>query len=175
MENKILDVSYAKPNFEFAGFDSRVGAYFIDLFPIILIVGLVCNYVLGFNYFADSDETAMWLGEEYQEKYIAKYLVRYSSILIWIFYSIIMDASKYQGTYGKINMKIKVVDENGNRITLAKSIIRNLSKILSYIVLMLGFIWVLFNKERRGWHDMIANTYIIKGVKIQNEEELLEN
>ncbi len=58
-------------------------------------------------------------------------------------------------------MGIKVVDENGDKITLGKSLGRNTSKILSYSVISLGFIWILFDKKKQGWHDKINRTYVV--------------
>ena len=76
-----------------------------------------------------------------------------------------MEVSSFQGTFGKRMVGIKVTDENGNRLTLGQSITRNLTKIISYLAIALGFIWVLFDKKRRGWHDMIAKTFVV----IRNE------
>jgi uncharacterized RDD family membrane protein YckC len=58
-------------------------------------------------------------------------------------------------------MGIKVVDENGDRMTLSKSVGRNLSKVLSYFVIFLGFIWILFDKKKQGWHDKINKTFVV--------------
>ena len=35
-----------------------------------------------------------------------------------------------------------------------------LFKFISYLPLGLGFFWILFNKERRGWHDLVAKTHV---------------
>ena len=60
-----------------------------------------------------------------------------------------MEATHNGGTYGKRLVGIMVTDENGNRITFGKSMIRNLTKIISYIAVELEFIWVLFHKEKK--------------------------
>jgi uncharacterized RDD family membrane protein YckC len=39
--------------------------------------------------------------------------------------------------------------------------IRFFSAIISWGVFGLGFIWSLFDKKNRGWHDMISNTVLI--------------
>ena len=59
---------------------------------------------------------------------------------------------------------IEVTDENGSRLTTGKSIARNLTKIISYIAIFLGFLWVLFDKERRGWH-----AYDCKNIRSQKK------
>ena len=39
--------------------------------------------------------------------------------------------------------------------------VRYLAYLPSGAALMLGFIWISFNKRRRGWHDMIAQTVVV--------------
>ena len=77
-------------------------------------------------------------------------------------YCMVMESSERQGTFGKSAMGIKVVDENGNRLTLLKAIGRNCSKIISYLVVFLGFLWILFDKKKQGWHDKICKTMVVE-------------
>jgi uncharacterized RDD family membrane protein YckC len=72
-----------------------------------------------------------------------------------------MESSVRQGSLGKSIMGIKVVDDHGSRMTLSRSIGRKQSKILSYFVISLGFLWILFDKKKQGWHDKINNTYVV--------------
>jgi uncharacterized RDD family membrane protein YckC len=76
-----------------------------------------------------------------------------------------MDCSQLQGTVGKLCMGLMVTDEVGKRISFKKSLVRNLLKIVSYIVLGLGFIYALFDKKKRGWHDLLAGTMVIKNYR----------
>ena len=87
--------------------------------------------------------------------------IRDISFLIWILYSTIMDCSREQGSFGKQLVGIKVVDFQGERLTIKKSILRNLGKILSKLALFIGFIWILFDKNKQGWHDKIGKTYVV--------------
>ncbi len=89
-------------------------------------------------------------------------LSRSSLIMIWIIYSMIMDCSNRQGSLGKQLMGLKVTDDYGQRISFVKSIVRNISKIISYVFLGLGFFWILFDKHKKGWHDKIANTLVVR-------------
>ena len=43
--------------------------------------------------------------------------------------------------------------------TLLREII---GKIISSIIILLGYIWILFDGQRQGWHDKIASTYVVK-------------
>lgn len=136
-------------------------AYLIDVLPITLLVFGVFYLFLGFD---ETLDKYLNRGTEIEPR--IKFMeqrnwIRDISLLIWIIYCIIFEASPKQGTIGKSLMEIKVVDNSGNRLTLYKSLARNLSKILSYSIIALGFIWILFDKKRQGWHDKLNNTYVV--------------
>ncbi len=77
-------------------------------------------------------------------------------------YSIIAEASRRQGTYGKVLMGLKVTDEAGLPITTGTSVIRNLSKLICVATLGLGYAYGFFDKQQQGIHDKIAGTLVIK-------------
>lgn len=73
---------------------------------------------------------------------------------------------KKQSTPGKMIFKMKIVDYKSKRTpTKLQLVIRFLSYIISTIPLFLGFIWIAFNKDNRGWHDFIAGTQVIREQK----------
>jgi len=139
----------------------RVVAYLIDMLPIVLIVASVFHAFFGFDrtletYLSntgDIEARANFLRE--------RNIIRDGSFLIWIIYCMVLEASSLQGTLGKAAMGIKVVDENGQGLSGWHSFRRNLSKTFSYVVLVLGFIWILFDKRRQGWHDKLNRTFVV--------------
>ena len=146
---------------DFAGFGLRLGAYLIDIIPLVIISFITLYIYVGPELFSDKNmRVAMEINTIGDIP--LRVGVRYLSFFMWIVYCVIMEASSSGGTYGKRLMGIKVTDENGNPLTIGKSILRNVTKIISYIIVGLGFLWVLFNKKRRGWHDIISRTYVIK-------------
>lgn len=160
MDERKLNRLEGKPEFKPAGFQKRFLAYLIDIIPIVIGAMLIANFLFGINLFSKDSEIVVIGNQVFTESSISRIIVRYVSFLIWIFYSIIMDSSRFQGTYGKQLMKIKVVDEWGEKIGPGKSIVRNFSKIVSYLPIGLGFVWVIFNQKKKGWHDMIAGTNV---------------
>ena len=74
----------------------------------------------------------------------------------------LLEGSAMQGTVGKRLLGLRVTDDNGKRLSMGRSFGRNFAKIISYIPIGLGFIWSLWSKRKRGWHDMIAKTLVIK-------------
>lgn len=69
---------------------------------------------------------------------------------------------RYQGTHGKIICGLKVVDYDGNAPSLRLAIERNSSKLISEVLLYLGFLWIAFDKKAQGWHNHISKTFVVK-------------
>ena len=66
-------------------------------------------------------------------------------------------------TPGMKAMGLKVVrDADGGPITNGQAILRLVGYWISGAVFYLGDIWILVDKRRRGWHDLIAGTVVIK-------------
>lgn len=65
-------------------------------------------------------------------------------------------------TIGKMICQLKVVEEGGGSLSYGKSFIRWVGYLLSTIILNIGFLWVAFDKNKQGWHDKIARTYVIR-------------
>ena len=99
--------------------------------------------------------------------------MRELSFLAVIIYGVIMEASPFQGTIGKFIMGLKVVDVNGERLTLKHSLKRNFSKLVSYSGFMIGFIWIAFSKKKQAWHDKISKTFIIHRIPNQSFDLIL--
>ena len=79
----------------------------------------------------------------------------------WLYYALLESSAK-QGTLGKVILGMKVVDYNNQRISFARATGRYFSKIISAIILMIGFIMVAFTSRKQGLHDMIAGTLVVK-------------
>jgi uncharacterized RDD family membrane protein YckC len=77
----------------------------------------------------------------------------------WI-YEAGMESSSKQATLGKMALGLKVTDEHGRRITFARASARYFSKILSRMILFIGYIMAGFNARKQALHDMIAGTLV---------------
>ncbi|HTM98652.1 MAG TPA: RDD family protein [Pedobacter sp.] len=78
------------------------------------------------------------------------------------FYSSFAEASAKQATIAKRLLDIKVTDMEGSRIGLGVSFGRNLAKALSVFPLFFGYLYSFLNKKQQCWHDIIANTLVVK-------------
>ncbi|HLA48407.1 MAG TPA: RDD family protein, partial [Nitrospinota bacterium] len=57
---------------------------------------------------------------------------------------------------------LKVVPVADSMMTYKKAFIRYIGYIISEIPLFLGFLWIVFDKDKQGWHDKIAGTFVVK-------------
>lgn len=134
---------------EYAGFRRRFFAYFIDAIIVnifVFIIGFVFEYMYGFSAgkVEGVDVTGLILG-----------------ILVgWIYYAG-MESSSSQATIGKSAIGIIVTDLNGNRISFGVATVRHFAKIISALILSIGFLMIGFTEKKQGLHDMIAGCYVI--------------
>lgn len=85
------------------------------------------------------------------------------SVISWLYFTLLESSSK-QATLGKIALGLKVTDMVGDRITWGRANGRFFSKILSGMILNIGYIMVAFTARKQGLHDLIAQTLVIRGV-----------
>lgn len=65
-------------------------------------------------------------------------------------------------TLGKMAVGIKVVNAEGYMPGLGTAALREvLGKFISIIALYLGFLWIIWDGRKQGWHDKIAKTYVV--------------
>ncbi len=158
MFDTTLYASQSNLSLTYANFGGRLSATLIDLFMLTILVFLFkiafpdISNVLFFKKTTPSviGGITHWV------------LIKSSVIWVWIIYSMIMDCTAMQGTVGKQIMKIMVTDGNGDQLTVLKSIKRNLLKVISFTFAGLGFLFILIDKDNKGWHDRIANTLVIQ-------------
>jgi uncharacterized RDD family membrane protein YckC len=64
-------------------------------------------------------------------------------------------------TVGKAVMGLRVVAMHGNRLSAVRSLLRAAAYAVSVAPLFAGFLWVLVDADRRGWHDHIAGSRVV--------------
>lgn len=65
-------------------------------------------------------------------------------------------------TLGMRVLKVKVIDVYGDPPSPARCLARCAGYLAGVATLFLGFLWVGFDSEKRGLHDWIAGTYVIR-------------
>lgn len=142
---------------EYAGFWIRFAASLIDTVLLLLLITPLMHWVYGEVYWSSDD--FLLGGWDLVLNWICPLV---ATVAFWVYRS---------ATPGKMALKLEVLDaDTGHRLTLSKSVIRYLAYYISAIPLCLGFIWIAFNGKKQGWHDLIANTVVVRKV-IQHEKQ----
>lgn len=64
-------------------------------------------------------------------------------------------------TPGKLLLGLRIMRVNGRPISIRCALVRYAGYWLSALPLGLGFLWVLVDARRQGWHDKLAGTYVM--------------
>ncbi len=69
---------------------------------------------------------------------------------------------RFGATPGKMILGLKVIKSDSGRLTYLRAFCRLLSEILSGFILLIGYIMVAFTEEKKGLHDIICDTRVIR-------------
>jgi uncharacterized RDD family membrane protein YckC len=83
------------------------------------------------------------------------------TLLLGIVYYTYFHGSTGQ-TPGDAALSIRIVDKDGGgSIGYGRAFVRWLVSIVSGIVLLLGYLWMLWDGEKQTWHDKAANAVVV--------------
>lgn len=171
----------------YAGFWKRFVAYILDqlilslvrtiLFvPLWVLIFMRFFSVNGFDRF-DNYTTVSYL-QIHDESYVAFFAAWILIILIfaivnvileWLYYSL-MESSTKQATFGKIIIGIKVTDMYGNRVSFVKATGRYFGKILSGLILCIGYIMAGLTEKKQALHDILAGCLVVETIFVYESE-----
>jgi len=139
-------------NYRPASIFKRFVALLIDGM-IIHVIAKLFAFPLGFNFHPFGIFSYDWWG-----------FVEYSGWtgLIGVLYYIFLESSTKSATLGKQIMRLTVLDEEGNTLTLGKSIIRNVTKVLCGNIFVIGYFFAFFTKDRQALHDLLGTTIVVE-------------
>jgi uncharacterized RDD family membrane protein YckC len=154
----------------YAGLGRRLIAFVVD-FILLLMFDVVAAFVLGLTrgiqnlYFylvqhapvsaltPEGTSTALW----------GSIIASYGILLIvipWVYFAG-FESSRSQATPGKLLMRIVVTDLEGNKPSFARVTLRHFAKIISTLVIFLGFLMIGLTEKRQGLHDKIAGCLVL--------------
>lgn len=81
------------------------------------------------------------------------FIIQYFFVWFWV---------NNEGTLGMKTWKIKIVCDNGEKISYKKAIIRFNIAIISILFFGLGFLISFFRKDKKCLHDIISKTSLSK-------------
>jgi uncharacterized RDD family membrane protein YckC len=120
----------------YAGFWKRFAAILVDG----IILGVVGGVLVGM--FAQTLGSAL------------------NPLVGWLYFAG-LESSERQATIGKMALGVYVTDLDGNRISFARATLRYFAKLISALILMVGFLMAAWTERKQALHDIIANTLVL--------------
>jgi uncharacterized RDD family membrane protein YckC len=147
-------------NLQLADGGKRFIAFLIDVI-ILTVVIMVLFGILGTIGFmgASSVETSDSAGMV-AAIMGAGLLMQVLSLALQIGYFTYFESSERQGTIGKNAMGLIVADENGNRLDVQKALIRNIMRLVSGFICLIGYLMAFFTEKKQTLHDIVAKTNV---------------
>jgi len=117
----------------YAGFWMRVGAYLLDI--VILFIPLFILTLIPI------------LG------------IITNIVGVWLYFAL-QESSERQATIGKRALNIYVTNLQGGRISFGQATGRHFGKIISTIILGIGYMMAGFTAQKQALHDIMAGTLV---------------
>ena len=145
----------------YAGFWRRFAALFVDsllVTPLAVVAAVVLGLLFGIT---------MHGASELDPFRAAAFVGAYAGMILvivagnWLYHTL-MESSTHQATLGKKVLGLVVTDTSGNRISFARANGRFFGKILSGLILNIGYIMAAFTPRKQALHDMIADCLVLK-------------
>jgi uncharacterized RDD family membrane protein YckC len=155
------------PGVQFAGHGARLGAYILDAILLGIVTSVLLLVVMipllgalagavGPDGEVDSGDLGA-LGATAGFFILGVVVIGVFSLLYFPFFW-----ARGGATPGMKAAGIRVVnDRDGSRIGWGAALLRLVGFWVSGAVFYLGFIWILIDSRRRGWHDLLAGTCVI--------------
>jgi uncharacterized RDD family membrane protein YckC len=132
-------------NVTYAGFWKRVAALIIDM--IILWIPL-SFFTKALSNFGIDDNTQLIIDLSFQ-------------IVVWALYYGILESSSRQATFGKHLFGLRVMSDNGERLSFLRAMSRHLCQYIAGIPLGLGIFMVGWTKKKQGLHDIMTKSIVV--------------
>ena len=82
------------------------------------------------------------------------------ALIPFLYEALFLSGSK-GATPGKQAMGIKVIKNNGQKISFFRALSRCFAEFISAFILYIGFIMAAFDSKKQALHDHICDTYVV--------------
>ncbi|MFA5495531.1 MAG: RDD family protein [Porticoccaceae bacterium] len=137
----------------YSGFWRRFFAFLVDT-VITVVAGMALGLMLG---------VVMAVTAPFDRLGVAKALANLSGFLLGWLYFAGMESSVAQATLGKQLLGMRVTDLDGNPIGFGRASGRYFAKILSSLILLIGYLMAAFTSKKQGLHDILAGCLVVNG------------
>ena len=120
-----------------SGFWRRFGAVFIDGILLSIVTGILIEILKGAGGYA-------------------------IGVIVAVSYYTYFEGGPRGQTLGKRALGIRVIDfDSGGSIGYSRAAIRYVTSILSALIIYIGYLWMLWDREKQCWHDKTANSVVV--------------
>ena len=141
----------------YAGFETRLVAFVLDLIVLAsffaLFVAFALLQLLLRSDFGDNDPPD-------QAYYVAAIIILMYFVAFVPLYFVGLWAWRGQ-TLGKMAVAIRVVRTDGRPVGVGAALLRLVGYLFSTLLLFAGFLMIVFDRQRRGLHDRLADTIVV--------------
>ncbi len=166
-QTSVVPAQQAVKKYRYAGFWIRFLAHSIDQLVIsvvlfmFVIIGIVFSIgsLTALSDFPDMDDPDPALIASLIGGWIIFGIV--ATIAQWLYYAF-MESSASRGTLGKMALGLQVIDYKGETVSFARATGRYFAKILSGMILMIGYIMAGVTAKKQALHDLLCDTYVVR-------------
>ena len=141
---------------EYAGFVTRLIAWIIDQLILISITSVV--FIVS-TFVQDTLRINEWLGLQDWAETIMVVIAVVLAVSITLLYNFGLWMLTGQ-TVGKWIMGVRIVRTDGGRLRFGNCVRRQIGYYISAI-LFLGYLWVLVDNRRQGFHDKLSGSFVV--------------
>ncbi|HEX3875416.1 MAG TPA: RDD family protein [Bryobacteraceae bacterium] len=148
---------------QYAGFWIRFVAYLIEVVILLVVESVVNLAIFGTMITSVGGFTP---GQPMPMEQLAPIFARMGASILT---NTVITAAYYTffvgyfgATPGKLALGLQVVRPNGAKVGYGRALGRYFASILSAIILGIGYLLIAFDSEKRGLHDMICDTRVVK-------------
>jgi uncharacterized RDD family membrane protein YckC len=162
-------VVVAQAHAAYAGFWRRAAAYFIDIFILSSIFGIIASLYLNVFITFPNPNAAPVPGpiDPAVQAFIQSmprftptgYLLLF--VMMWVYYAL-FEASKWQATPGKRLLRLYVTDMMGQPITFWRASLRYFGRKISELTFLVGYFIAGFTQKKQALHDIMAGCLVLR-------------
>jgi uncharacterized RDD family membrane protein YckC len=160
---------------QYAGFVSRLIAWLIDRGIIIAILGIAgwlvtyLGKIVGLD-ITQCPTTAGWTG--YLCFTILAGLALFTLTFAPLYFMFFWTLAGM--TPGKALLGVRIVRLDGHPMTFRISFRRYFGYVVSFLGFGMGYLWILIDNRRQGWHDKIAGTCVVYSWSARQNDLLID-
>lgn len=140
-----------RDSLRYSGFWRRFRAVLIDTIILLIITIPILISLYGWDYF-ESEALVAGIGD-----FLISWVFPAAATLVFWVYK--------QATPGKMLLRMKIIDaKNGSKPSILQYIIRYAGYFVSMIPFGLGYLWIVWDPQKQGWHDKLAGTIVVHAI-----------